>query len=245
LRRVISGMGHPCLYALVDWKRGPFDTHKRLDCIRTKTRRQGWRRVFECVSSCSKMVRERYPCAMDGPSTSTEGTSCRHEFNIRPNITGGVFLWFCPHSICYGFHVMKGAESRDEVYSYLVRHFERAPRVVVYDFACALEEYCLNRAPAFFKETLFVVDRFHWWNHTGCAPSFNIDLYPNLKALNTQAAEQANSALQRLKGMLFYMRQDTYMNTLRFVLTFRNHNKSEALKPKMAHAHMLRGLQRH
>lgn len=42
-----------------------------------------------------------------------------------------------------------------------------APSVVIYDNACNLHNYCLNREPAFYKMTWMVVDRLHWPNHTG------------------------------------------------------------------------------
>lgn len=42
-----------------------------------------------------------------------------------------------------------------------------APSLVVYDNACSLHTYCLLRDPHRFKYTRFLVDRFHWSNHTG------------------------------------------------------------------------------
>ncbi len=39
-----------------------------------------------------------------------------------------------------------------------------APDVIIYDNACNLHAYCLNRNPKFFQKTWFLVDRF---NHTG------------------------------------------------------------------------------
>ena len=42
-----------------------------------------------------------------------------------------------------------------------------APAMVIYDNACNLLSYCLNREPDFFRTTWFLVDRFHWHNHTG------------------------------------------------------------------------------
>lgn len=42
-----------------------------------------------------------------------------------------------------------------------------APSTVIYDNACNLHNYALNRAPLFFKDTWFLIDRFHWRNHTG------------------------------------------------------------------------------
>ena len=37
-----------------------------------------------------------------------------------------------------------------------------AAKVVVYDNVCHLVDYVFNREPAFFKDTLFFVDTFHW-----------------------------------------------------------------------------------
>ena len=42
-----------------------------------------------------------------------------------------------------------------------------APSIVIYDNACNLRQYVLNREPEFFKHTKFLVDRFHWGNHKG------------------------------------------------------------------------------
>lgn len=42
-----------------------------------------------------------------------------------------------------------------------------APRLIVYDNACNLHSYSLNRDPVFFKNSQFLVDRLHWRDHTG------------------------------------------------------------------------------
>ena len=42
-----------------------------------------------------------------------------------------------------------------------------APKTIIYDNCCNLHQYCLNREPQFFKESWFVIDRFHWPNHSG------------------------------------------------------------------------------
>ena len=51
-----------------------------------------------------------------------------------------------------------------------------APGVIVYDAACLLHAYCLNRDPLFFKDTKFLCDVFHWKNHTGI--SYTMPLLP-------------------------------------------------------------------
>ena len=45
--------------------------------------------------------------------------------------------------------------------------FFSAPKVIIYDNACSLHQYCLNRDPEFFKNTEFYIDRLHWDNHVG------------------------------------------------------------------------------
>lgn len=60
---------------------------------------------------------------------------------------------------------MNHSEGRNDPFSALRTYLKRPPKVVVYDFACALEEYCMNRDPIWFRDTKFVVDRFHWRNH--------------------------------------------------------------------------------
>ena len=45
--------------------------------------------------------------------------------------------------------------------------YSAAPDIIVYDNACNLHNYALNRDPVFFKDSTFVVDRFHWPNHRG------------------------------------------------------------------------------
>ncbi len=56
-----------------------------------------------------------------------------------------------------------------------------APKVIIYDNACALHNYCLNRDPEFFKDTTFLVDRFHWKNHTSKYRIVNIDFYVSFR----------------------------------------------------------------
>ena len=65
--------------------------------------------------------------------------------------------------VCYVlFLTIKRLEAESIVFNYF-----SAPKVVIYDFACSLHQYCLNRDPVFFQNTRFLVDRFHWKNHTG------------------------------------------------------------------------------
>ena len=61
---------------------------------------------------------------------------------------------------------MSRSEGRNDPFTFLKTYLPNPPELVIYDFACALEEYCLNRDPHWSRNTKFVIDRFHWKNHT-------------------------------------------------------------------------------
>ena len=91
--------------------------------------------------------------------------------------------------VCIGFEVMVCRESPNVPFTlfktrfskgaHIIKHdtcvnlcmvydlFSLAPSLVIYDNACSLHTYCLLRDPHRFKYTRFLVDRFHWSNHTG------------------------------------------------------------------------------
>ncbi|KAL3868428.1 hypothetical protein ACJMK2_041236 [Sinanodonta woodiana] len=140
----------------------------------------------------------------------------------HPHLLPGVFTLFCPHGICYGFQVMKVHESPDVPFTLLRTRFRKAPKLVVYDNACSLHVYSLNRDPVFFKDTSFRVDSLHFRNHTACGPSYELKAYPQFSKLNSQVVEQSNSRLQRLKGSLSYMTQNNFMKHCKFYLWGQN-----------------------
>eukprot|EP00808_Paulinella_micropora_P000321 g42912.t1 len=84
--------------------------------------------------------------------------------------------------IALGWHAMGKAESHKTVFDIMISRFKKMPRVIVYDNACHLLEYFLNR-----------------YNHVGCSNGFNISMFDHLKWANSQAAEQGNSALKKIK----------------------------------------------
>jgi len=120
-------------------------------------------------------------------------------------------VW-CLHSICLGFHCIPSAEGRNDVFSALYTRWEKAPDVVVYDFACALQPYCMLREADFFSRTLFVVDAFHAKGHTRCGRAAFLTNYcetnPGLLMVNLSAAECGNSGISRIRKSVTYMSQD-------------------------------------
>ena len=142
-------------------------------------------------------------------------SNCRHQFisgSHGSKRTGGVFTWYCQHGVCYAFYIIPNAEGRNEAFSFLLKYFKVAPKVVVYNFACSLQDYSLNRQPEHFRDTMFLVDRFHWFNHVSWARSYNLSLYSEHMYLNSQIAEQCNSALTRIKCSVSQMKQTTFTN---------------------------------
>lgn len=152
---------------------------------------------------------------------AVDASSCRHAFDRGSggsHRTGGIFTWFFKHMVCYAFFLIPGAEGRNEPFSFLTTHFKHAPKVVVYDFACAFQDYCMNREPAFFRNMRFLVDKFHWHNHQACARSYNASLYDDVSFLNTQIAEQCNSALIKIWASVGQMTQAHFMFAVRLFL---------------------------
>lgn len=93
-----------------------------------------------------------------------------------------------------------------------------------------MHTYCLNRYPDFFRGTWFLVDRLHWFNHRGCNGGYNINEYAQFSSLNSQAAEQCNSSLGKLKSMLSYMTNKNFHLHCKFylwVLNFRKQRKAD------------------
>ncbi|KAL3868521.1 hypothetical protein ACJMK2_041322 [Sinanodonta woodiana] len=140
----------------------------------------------------------------------------------HPHLLPGVFTLFCLHGISYGFQVMKVHESPDVPFTLPRTRFRKAPNLVVYDNACSLHVYSLNKDPVFFKDTSFRVDSLHFRNHTACGLSYELKAYPQFCKLNSQVVEQSNSRLQRLKGSLSYITQNNFMKLCKFYLWGQN-----------------------
>ena len=175
-------------------------------------------------------------------ASCASSSSCRHAFtpgSRGSHRTGGIFTWFCEHGVCYGFYMIPDAEGRNEAFSFITTHFQSAPDVIVYDFACALQDYCLNREPYFFRNSKFLVDRFHWFNHAACARSYNLSLYEQYAHVNSQVAEQWNSALKRIKATVGQMCQEAFMFNVRLFLDVRNAERNEALRIMLANSSRL------
>ena len=160
----------------------------------------------------------------DKTAAKQASDDCRKYASHHPNLTPGIFTVFYSHGVCYGFQVMDSYESPRHPFEIFRSRFPVAPKTIIYDNACKLHQYCLNREPAFFSHTKFLVDRFHWRGHIGCSGGYSLDSnkHPKLKEINSQVNEQANAGLQQIKGQLAYMSPDNFMLTLSLFLAVKN-----------------------
>jgi len=134
---------------------------------------------------------------------------------------------FCAHRKCLGFSLLTNPEGPSTVFDVVYTRFKTAPKLIVYDNACNLHKYVLRRAPQFFSNTAFRIDRLHIYNHEGCSSGYNLATYPNhmsvatnvrLDKLNTQIAEQVNSLLDGIRTQVAYMGHDNAMAYVKFFL---------------------------
>jgi len=166
-------------------------------------------------------LRGRFAQDKDGVKTD----SCRKFYRGHPRLMPGIFTIYCSHGICYGYQVMESQESPNVPFTIFRTRFPVAPKLVIYDNACGLHAYCLNRDPLYFQKTSFMVDRFHWKNHTGCSLGYDIKKYLHLKDVNTEINEQQNAATKRLKNQLSYMNTQHFLMHCNFFFWYQNIKK--------------------
>ncbi|KAF9522519.1 hypothetical protein CPB83DRAFT_733749, partial [Crepidotus variabilis] len=178
-----------------------------------------WQKTGSCYGMPQVCRRPKYPGlpkdnAADLGGTDLRGEGCQKFYSMFGDNcrTGGLMCVWCPHSVCYGFHIIPFAEGRNDVFSAIYTHWTTAPKVIVYDFACALQPYCMSREPELFADTLFVIDAFHAKGHTKCGRSSFLSNYlktnPEFIMVNSSAGECGNSGILRIRKSVSYMSQD-------------------------------------
>lgn len=118
---------------------------------------------------CEKDLKGKHSTLLPGIFTLT----CPHGFYLGKDLTSSIierandahsqWRWI-------GFFLMVKPESPETVFSVLYNRFPDADRLLIYDNACKLLEYCLNREPKYFERTIFLIDRLHAPGHVGCTP---------------------------------------------------------------------------
>ena len=152
------------------------------------------------------------------------------------DLTPGLFVACCPHTICYGYHMMLVPEGRKDLLKVL---YERIPMeelqnlTVMYDFACNAAEYITLREPKLFATTRFVIDRFHSVNHK-CSSFWKLTSYPGFADLVSTASESLNSFLTRFSSQCAYMKQETYIKFLNLMFAVCNWLVNMQLQQKLS-----------
>jgi len=102
-----------------------------------------------------------------------------------------------------------------------------APKMVIYDNACHLHTYCLNRDPVRYQATQFKIDRFHWKNHTACSSGYHLHSW---HGMNSEVVEQKNSLLKNLRSQLSYMTVGNFMVHCALFLAHANEKQKKEKK---------------
>lgn len=164
------------------------------------------------------------------------GQKCSKYWSLygKQKLTGGLMCVWCSHSICYGFHCIPTGEGRNDVFSPIITRWVKAPKRIIYDFACALGPYCMTREPLFFADTLFAIDDFHAKDHTKCSSAAFLSSYvnadPRLKSINSSAAECGNSGIKRIRKSVKYMTQDRAILFTKVFLSVWNRLRIQSLE---------------
>jgi hypothetical protein len=166
--------------------------------------------------------------------TPAEEVLCSKKF---PSVSFGgwshLFLWFCPiHGHCYGFHVIDGSEGRKDPFASAYQYMSEAPRELFYDFACSLNEYCLNREPHFFQNTRFWHDVFHSFAHK-CGPNFKSQRIPSLQGVDSEICEQFNAYIQCIKFTGTHLTQSHFCFFLQFFIYLWQEKKTFSFEKKL------------
>ena len=114
---------------------------------------------------------------------------------------------------------MKRAESTSLALTSLLTHFKVPPKVVYYDHACNLVRSTLLRCPWLMHCSKFVVDRFHYKNHT-CCELFDPNSYVWMDLDKSTTAESINARLEKSIPYLRFVKAENFMPHLniRFAL---------------------------
>ena len=110
---------------------------------------------------------------------------------------------------------------------------DKIPSIIIYDNCCYMHRYATKREPARFKDSKFLIDRFHSKNHT-CTKGYDMSTYTydkKISNINSQVAEQMNSHLVNLKSQIACMPSANAVQHIAVFLALRN------LKKKLDYCH--------
>ena len=151
----------------------------------------------------------------------------------------------CEYNITLGFEIMIAKESAHNMFRFLMARDVNMFTLdgVLYDYACGMDSYLLNREPKQFEYMRTLVDGAHWaamkklskphqtgrGGHIGCADSFNYNLYKNYLnediSINSQGREQMHATVDACCKSLRHFSYSNYMTFLRVFFAVTNLKK--------------------
>jgi hypothetical protein len=198
-------------------------------------REEDYRISGVCYGAKQVRHRPKYPQIEKDDDKSTDGRGdtdvqkCKKFYAQFRKLTGGMCVIWCPHGIAVGFHIIPKAEGRNDVFSAIFTRWKKAPKIVVYDFACQLFTYNIRRQPSFWLDTIHIIDSFHFRDHTKCSHAFNMLTFmkanADMRTIRDTAAEVGNSGLVRIRKSIKYMSQARTMMLTKLYLEIHNRRK--------------------
>ena len=161
---------------------------------------------------------------------SVEEDLCEKRFRGHKDFSCGFLSvgCFCSRNITHGFEMLLNRESSHNIFRLIqCRDLDRANlKGIIYDNACNLNSYILNREPRENEFLQCLVDGCHWNNHKGCSQGFNSKNYKEfIPTLNSQGREQMHSVLEKLSPAFRNMNYFSYMTKLRVFFGVNNLKK--------------------
>ena len=129
------------------------------------------------------------------------------------------------HGFCIGWHVIHNGEGPKDAFMAAFKFAECPPKCAVYDNACHLHQYGLNREPGFAREMDCKLDGFHARGHKDCGYCYWTKRLKGFKPYNTSACEQLNAYLLKLKYTASHMTLPHFSLFMQFSLHLYNIKK--------------------
>ena len=128
--------------------------------------------------------------AIDTDTGSSEGCKKVRFTYIGHRQRSGLWVSMCMiHQTIIGYHVIANGEGRRDAIYPVYRFLEKPPQAIFGDYACGIEETCLNYVPDYFKGVNFFHDVFHGCTHV-CSERFSSRRIAAYAILNTSLMEQ-------------------------------------------------------
>ena len=106
------------------------------------------------------------------------GSSCnKWQRGTIQLIPGVMLLWCMGCGKCLMFAIMPDAESPRTIFDLLYTHLQQPPELFMMDNGCNVHLFVKGREPQHFSSTRFLIDEFHYRDHTNCSHGYRSGTY--------------------------------------------------------------------